>query len=278
MFDYTFFALGTHWSIECDRKVDDSFKSWLTSFENKYSRFIPNSFLNQISQNPGKYSLDDDGINILNTYFKINSLTKNLFTPTIGQNLSEAGYDIQYSLVPQKLSLLQSLDSYISLKENILTVKKPIQLDFGGVGKGYAIDKVFSFFKNQDYVYVNAGGDIYIKSSKSQQVALEHPDDNTSAIGVIDINNQSICGSAGNRRRWKDYHHIINPKTHTSPQDIKATWVVSNTATVADSIATCLFLVKPELLLPHFAFEYLILDNKNYFNKSKNFNATVFTS
>ncbi len=279
-----FTALGTQWHIECSRRISPDIRSWLTKFEQTYSRFIQTSFLNHISQTPGVYTLDQDGQNILELYIKINSLTNNLFTPTIGQNLSEAGYDINYSLKSNQLSKLASLNRYLELKGNQLTIKTPIQLDFGGVGKGYAIDKVTSILTNDqklkasDYVYINAGGDIYIKSSTPEEVALEHPDDSTQAIGTISIQNQSICGSAGNRRRWREYHHIINPKTQTSPQSIKSVWVVAPTATIADSLATCLFLVEPSVLIPHFAFDYLILDNNNMVTKSDNFHATLFTT
>jgi len=278
MFSSTFFALGTTWSIECTSLVNNDYKLWLKNFENKYSRFIKDSFLNKISRTPGQYELDMDGQKILEFYLKINAITDNLFTPTIGQNLSEAGYNISYSLKSKELSKLDGLGSYLNLDKNNLTIKKPIQLDFGGLGKGYAVDKVFGFFSSQDYVYINAGGDIYIKSADYYQVALEHPDDNTMAIGITKIKNQSICGSAGNRRRWSDYHHIINPKTHSSPENIKASWVIAPTATIADSLATCLFLVNPETLTSHFTFEYLILDNTNRFIKSKDFNADIFTS
>lgn len=273
-----FIALGTAWHLECNHSIGSQARAWLSSFEQTYSRFIPSSFLNHISQNPGTYTIDEDCQKILKLYLKINSLTNNLFTPTIGQNLSEAGYDISYSLKSSKLSRLATLDTYLELKGSKLIIKKPIQLDFGGVGKGYAIDKVLSILESNDYIYINAGGDIYIKSSTPHLVALEHPDNSTQAIGTILIQNQSICGSAGNRRRWGDYHHIINPQTHTSPQSIKSVWVVASSATIADSLATCLFLVDPKILLPHFAFDYLILDNNNMVTKSDNFHATLFTA
>ena len=113
------------------------------------------------------------------------------------------------------------------------------------------------------------------------EVALEHPDDTSKAIGVVTIANQSLCGSAGNRRKWPgkagEFNHMINPITLTSPTDIIATWVVADTTIVADGMATCLFFTLPEILQKEYDFEYLILNRDYTFKKSDNFPGELFT-
>lgn len=269
-------ALGTTWLIETSSPISQASLNWLKDFEKQYSRFQSSSFLNQISRHPGTYTLSTDAVNIFNLYFHLNQITQGLFTPTIGQNLTEAGYDTNYSLTPKPLSQLPSLKDILNLSSNQLTIKKPIQLDFGGIGKGYAIDQIYRFHSYQKYVYINAGGDIYLKSQNQLSIALEHPSNPKKAIGLATFSQGSLCGSSGNRRRWSNFHHILNPQTHTSPNHLSATWVYAKSATLADSLATCLFLVSPTTLLTHFDFEYLLLDNQLRVTQSQNFPAKLF--
>ena len=109
------------------------------------------------------------------------------------------------------------------------------------------------------------------------QVGLENPDDFAQVIGVASIHNQSICASAGNRRRWKQFHHIISPHTLASPKNIKATWVVAKTALLADALATCLFFVPAKTLLAKFTFSYATVYEDNTREVSKAFPAEIFS-
>ena len=83
------------------------------------------------------------------------------------------------------------------------------------MGKGYLIDIVGEIVEKNDIhdFFINAGGDIVVKSSgeTNKRIGLENPENAKQAVGLVEINNMSICGSAGNRRVWDKYHHIINP-------------------------------------------------------------------
>jgi thiamine biosynthesis lipoprotein ApbE len=112
---------------------------------------------------------------------------------------------------------------------------------------------------------------------EDEKIGLEDPENFNRVIGVVQIKNQSLCASAGNRRKWDKYTHIINPKTLESPKNILATWVVASEAIVADAVATCLFFVSPEDLVSQFKFEHLILYADRSVNMSNNFPAQLFT-
>ena len=78
-------------------------------------------------------------------------------------------------------------------------------MDFGAAGKGYLIDLVAKVLQKHklDYFCVDAGGDMFYHNigNEKLRVGLEHPDNPKQVIGVANIYNQSICASAGNRRR-----------------------------------------------------------------------------
>ena len=118
---------------------------------------------------------------------------------------------------------------------------------------------IILFLENKiDKFWIDGGGDIYSYGT-SLKIGLEHPANPEQVIGVVEIKNQSICASSGNRRKWGKYHHIIDPEKLESADEVLATWVIASKAIIADSLATSLFLVSPEKLKKEFEFEYLIL-------------------
>jgi len=127
---------------------------------------------------------------------------------------------------------------------------------------------------------VNAGGDICVRDKKGvpMRIGLEHPEDTALAIGVAEISNQSICGSAGNRRAWGEYHHIMNPHTLASVRAVSAVWVVAQTTMLADALATCLFFVTPFTLSSRYAFQYLMMYSDSSVERSAQFPAELFTT
>ena len=194
--------------------------------------------------------------------------------------MSDAGYDASYSLRERKLIRPDTWDDVLSYNHPELIVKKPVILDFGAAGKGYLVDIISDILKREQiYTFcVDAGGDMYFSSPSSTplRVGLENPENTQQVIGVATILNQSICGSSGNRRKWRNFNHIINPITLSSPKDIVATWVIAETTMLADALATCLFFVSPEVLQRHFTFEYVIVESGFSIKKSQQFPGEFF--
>jgi FAD:protein FMN transferase len=99
-----------------------------------------------------------------------------------------------------------------------------MELDFGGIGKEYAVDKVVQLMRDlaaDTSVLVNFGGDMAVSCSpKGQQpwkVGIEDPKNPKQAIYAVEIRDGAIATSGDSRRYlMKDnirYSHILNPKT-----------------------------------------------------------------
>jgi thiamine biosynthesis lipoprotein len=234
-----------------------------------------------MSQNAGSYELPPDAAKLIQLYTSMYQLTDGAVTPFIGQPLSEAGYDANYRLTPRPMHRPPAWGDVLTYKEPNLTLTQPALLDFGAAGKGYLVDIVSQLItaSGADEYCVDAGGDMYHHSQGQATIAvgLENPDDDMQAIGVAHITNKAICGSAGNKRVWGDYHHILDPRTLQSPRHIKAVWTIADTTLVADGMATCLFFVEPALLLEQFNFHYLIVYDDNRYAYSPNFPGEIFT-
>lgn len=282
----SFSATGTLWQIDIydDNPPDiDQLTKELTDyvedFESNFSRFRDTSFLTSLSKKEGTYVLPSTAKKLLDFYDQLYQITDGLFTPTIARSLVSAGYDKSYSLTPQKKIATPDDWKGISYDKNSITASKPTQLDFGAAGKGYLIDLVCQFLSETgvENFCVDAGGDIRLVGGKQLVVGMENPTDTNSVIGTINIQNNSFCGSSGNRRQWGKYNHLLNPKTLTSPKVILATWVQAEECMVADGIATSLFFVNPEKIKNHFRFEYLILYSDFSIAKSDNLSVTLFS-
>lgn len=279
--ELSFEAIGTHWQINIDKDkagLKTDIKKFIDIFDENYSRFRKDSLVTKMSHKKGKYKLPGNAKKMIDYYKKLYNLTQGRVTPLIGRVMSDAGYDANYSLMPKKLTHPPKWEDVMDYNYPYLEIKKPVLLDFGAAGKGYLVDLVGEFLmrKGIDKYCIDAGGDILYKGTKLLKIGLEHPDIDSQVIGTVNLKNQSICGSAGNRRRWGKFNHIINPHTLKPVNKIKAVWVIAPSAMIADGLATALFFVNPEKLAKDFDFSYLIINEDLSFDKSKNFHGDIF--
>jgi thiamine biosynthesis lipoprotein len=281
-----FEAIGTHWQIDLPQDLAPAqservlalIEKRIADFDKNYSRFREDSLVSEMARTAGTYTLPEDAKPLLDLYKELYDLTGGLMTPLIGQVLVDAGYDATYSLVPKPLTSPPAWDEVLDYHYPTLTLKKPVLLDFGAAGKGYLIDIIGEILTSegiQEFT-IDAGGDILHKGNEPIRIGLENPTDFTEALGVVALHNASICGSAGNRRAWAQFHHIIDPVKLTSPRDILALWVVADSALIADGLATALFFVDYSVLTPHFSFEFLLNQKEGTASYSAHFPAELF--
>lgn len=289
-----FEAIGTAWNIELQapasradllaKKVADR----ISSFDKNYSRFRPDSWVTKVGTNPGAHKVPDDFAPMFRLYQKMHQLTDGAVTPLIGDAMERAGYNAQYSLVPSKLQSIPKLEDVLEFSNNTLHVKYGCVLDFGASGKGYLVDLVAELLETEGVTsyLIDAGGDMRVaspaphKSAPVTTVALEDPNDPKKAIGQVNLGGAQqrscLCGSAGNRRKWANFHHIIDPRTLRPADEVTATWVVAGSTMLADGLATCLFFVDPIVLSNTYDFEYLRIMADNTLQVSPDFTGQIF--
>ncbi len=284
-----FLATGTRWQVDfLDniplnklKEIESILKARAEEFETTYSRFRENTLVSNMSKEEGVYELPPDGQSLFDTYWELAKATDENFSPLVGKLLVDAGYDKELSFLKKnELEKLPKIASVLDYTFPKVTVKKPWQLDFGAAGKGYLVDILGTILEEMGITdfCVDAGGDMLHRTSGDRvlRVGLENPEDANQVIGVAEIDSQSICGSSGNRRRWSNFHHIINPTALLSPTTILSTWVIADSTMLADGLATCLFFSPAKRLLEHFTFDYLILNSDFTIEKSDNFKAELF--
>ena len=278
-----FEAIGTYWSIETDLPLPNELKekihSRIEAFDKTYSRFRGDSLISKIAKSAGIYTFPDDARELFEFYKKLYDTTDGKVTPLIGGMLEKAGYDAEYSFTPRPQERILSWDEVLDFNGNLLKVDAPVTIDVGAAGKGYLVDIICQLLDEAgfDEYVVDASGDIRHKGVFENKVGLEHPFEAGKVVGVIDIQNKSLCASAVNRRTWGDgQHHIFDPDLMTPTDEIIATWVVADSTMLADGIATALFFTEPAKLRKEFAYEFLRIHKDGAIDYSPAFEGKLF--
>jgi thiamine biosynthesis lipoprotein len=124
-----------------------------------------------------------------------------------------------------------------------------------GIAKGFIVDRMSEVLAGNGVAnhLVNAGGDIRARGLRSDggrwHIAVEDPQRKGRYPAVIQLGTGAVATS-GNYEiyfdRQKIHHHIIDPGSGTSPARSASVSVISTSATVADALATAIFVMKPE--------------------------------
>jgi FAD:protein FMN transferase len=124
-----------------------------------------------------------------------------------------------------------------------------MEIDFGGIGKEYAVDSVLQLLTKYSDVplLVNFGGDLAVsgtrKNGAAWQVGIETPDHNKNATNILEISAGALATSGDSRRFLladsKRYSHILNPFTGYPVTDApRSITVASATCIQAGMLAT----------------------------------------
>lgn len=259
----------------------------LRRIEKTYSRFLDDSELSIANKNIGRWhNTTEEFLFLLASAEKFRKDTDGNFDISIKSVLDDLGYNKNYTFKQHKNQNPDNLlDNHIEIdfKNRRFLLNK--EIDFGGLGKGFALDNVAKLLeaKGVDHYYINAGGDIITKRGKDQDpwtILLEHPDDPTVVIGKLELDGRSIAASAPNRRRWGENHHLINVKTKKPAVGVKAIFVIAKTGIEADAYATALFTAGFEdgiILSKKLPVEMLVISSNNKMYKSNGFEVEFFT-
>jgi thiamine biosynthesis lipoprotein len=269
---FGFEAIGTHWEIETDRPLSDDLRARIRSqierFDATWSRFRADSLVSRIAcaRHGGRFQLPEYAAGMLELYDSLHRLTDGALDPLVGRDLELLGYDATYSLTPASRPVRHREHGQragwpdIERNETEIITNGPALLDVGAAGKGCLVDGVARTVRDAGVrrFVVDGGGDLRHHGDEPLLVGLEHPFDPSRVVGVVELHGNALCASAVNRRAWGDgLHHIIDARTATPVREVLATWVIADDATLADGIATALFLTDPARLQEAHSFSFV---------------------
>jgi FAD:protein FMN transferase len=194
--------------------------------EKKYSRYRDDSVVAQIHDNRGRaLTLDTETASLLDFAQHCFNLSEGLFDVTSGPLRHVWHFDGSDQL--PSLSDVEALLPRIGFaklhwKNPQLTLPPGMELDFGGIGKEYAVDRSFQQVaaRTTKAFLLNFGGDLRASGPHDRgpwQVGIERPGCDRQAQMILSLERGALATS-GDARRFllKDgvrYGHILNPKT-----------------------------------------------------------------
>ncbi len=212
----------------------------------------------------GEIIISSELIKIFRLSLMIESLTDGAFSVTVQPLLlfwqqAEANGEIDESKLADALRLTGQ--SHIKLTENsIIKDSDKVAVNFGGIGKGYAIDTVKSFLSSQTGI---SGG--IISCTSNVVVFGEKPDGSAFTVAVRDpINPEDVLpfylypdtGTAlsisGDYERFftvdsEKYGQILNPSNGYPPDNgLRSVAVFAENAAIADALSTALTVMGEE--------------------------------
>ncbi len=250
--------LGTHVEVKLREEDSGQFPACFNEIqriERAFSRFLDDSELSRLNSNIGAWQdASPEMVLLVAKALQLYKDTGGLFDITVKETLDSLGYDKEYSFTRKPLlkrgllhAIRKSVEGNVALDTKTGRILLNKQIDFGGFGKGYALDSVAKLLESRGvtHYYVNAGGDIIARRGEGQPewiILLEHPDDTSRVIGKIPLDGSAIAASAPNRRKWGDgLHHLIDPRTGKPATGVKSTFVIARQGVDADAYATALF-------------------------------------
>jgi len=210
--------------------------------------------------------LPDEVTQLLQTALLVAKQSNGAFTPAIGSLSLLWGFSLPNPPVqpPAEADIVRALRG---VDANLIAfdgkawkrLHAESKLDFGGIAKGYAIDRGIAVLRAHGIknAIVDAGGDLRAigsHSGKPWRIGIRHPRDAGKTLGWLEVHGDISIVTSGDYERFfmykgKRYHHIIDPQSgHPARRSISTT-VIAKNATLADAWSTALF-VQGEKALP----------------------------
>ncbi len=222
--------------------------------EQRYSRYRPESELsriNAVAKDGGETEVDAETAALLDFAFAAYEKSGGLFDITSGLLRKAWNFDVAALPAPGTIAPLLArigLD-HVRWQNPVIGFARPgMELDFGGIGKEYAVDRAVEVLRSYGIAHglVDLGGDIGVTGPQPDgapwRIGIGHPRETDGILAHVPLASGGLAGS-GDYERFievggRRYCHILDPGTGMSAQDLQAVSVIAKTCLAAGAIAT----------------------------------------
>lgn len=275
MFENSGKIFGTLYHIKYEHTEDmhAELLSVLQEVDTTFSLFITQSELSRFNQGE-KVHLSPSFIYLSQLATKIAQTTKGAFDPTVAPLVNAWGFGFKKGTFPspsQVDSLRQLVGyQYIEVTKKNLVKKRPIiQLDFGAIAKGYAVDRVGKALRAagvKNYM-IEIGGEVLVKGRKPNgddwRIGIANPTESEEDIQAIITLSDCAMATSGNYRNFyiregRKFAHTIDPRTGYPVQhSLLSATIIAPSCAEADGYATAF------MVMGHEAAKEVLKQHKN---------------
>jgi FAD:protein FMN transferase len=247
--------------------------------ETKYSRYIDSSVVGQINAQAGCdwVSCDVETCGLLDYANTLHQHSDGLFDITSGVLRRVWNFADSKVPFPQEIKKILPLIGWskVERKNHLVRLKKKdMQIDLGGFGKEYAVDRVATIFLENGVTsaLINFGGDVRALGTKPDgspwQIGIQDPRQLNQCFATLNLS-QGALATSGDYERFfeigdKRYCHILNPKTGMPVMYWRSVTVLAPLASAAGATTTIAMLLQEQGLnyLQNSGFAFLAVDHK----------------
>ncbi len=242
---------------ELFHRVVDACVERTKEIDRLFSNYRDDSVLAEVNRNAGvgPVSVPREFLRLVRTSIRYSELTEGAFDVTIGSLFELWRAETKAGRLPARSQIRDALGctgfrkiKIDEAKSRVFLDSDCVRLDFGAIGKGYAVDEMVNIAKQNGIKrgLVNFGGNIYAMDppagKKFWDVGVRKPGSGSEIISKLDLVNKGVATS-GDYERYFDhegrrYSHIIDPRTGWPAEDVTSVVAVSKTATEADVFST----------------------------------------
>lgn len=265
---HNFYALGCSCTVELHsadradaRRLSELVQSETERIERKFSRYLSDSIVSRINRSAAgdPLEVDEETAGLLHYAEQAYRQSDGLFDVTSG--VLRRCWDFRSGRLPAAQDvkeLLGLVDWRLVEWKNpwVRLARVGMELDFGGIGKEYAVDRAAALLLENGarYGMINFGGDV--------RVIGPHPDGSPWLVGIADPDNPAAAcdriavqrgavATSGDYERYmvvdgQRYCHILNPRTGFPVQGVRSVSVVHQSCLVAGTLSTTAMLLGPK--------------------------------
>ncbi len=236
--------------------------SWFAAWERTLSRFLMESELNVLNAHAGEWVTVSETLwQVLCAALDAARWTNGLFNPTILNALRQAGYNQSFEHILAAGLYVASEGAVradhtggedwsaikLDAQQRAVYLPASLQLDLGGIAKGWCADQAARRLSAYGPALVDAGGDIAVaagpQTSEAFSIGLAAPGEEEKLLGIFLLSQGGVATSGRDYRHWRTAaghrHHIIDPRTgQPAETDLLTATVIAPSAMQADVAAT----------------------------------------
>ena len=267
-------AMGSEFSIDLYAPDKETANQWaelsfdeIDRIEALLSNYQPTSELSRISREASEHEVvtDPETFGFLQASLSWSRRTDGAFDITVGPLMRAWGFFFNNGRIPstEELNALRARTGWakVLLQPTTRGVRfqngAKMELDPGGIGKGYAVDRVVALLREQHVTaaLISAGSSSLFAigappGEKGWRVNIPDPARAGSIMSVVYLRDESLSTSACTEKFFiKEGHrycHILDPKTERPMEDMLQTTVIAPTAIDTDALSTSTFVLGAE--------------------------------
>ena len=229
------------------------------------SHYKPESELTRINRlaYPGPLKIDSELFDFLDESLRYSRQSGGAFDITVGPLMKAWGFFRGEGRMPTKAEIQAARNKigyrHVRLDREAETIsfdREGIELDLGGIAKGYAVDRAAAVLRKAGVksALISAGGStIYAlgapPGASAWPVRIQDPLDSTRTALTVRLKDRALSVSGSAEKYFElegvRYSHIMDPRTGRPVQGVLSVAVIADSGMAGDALDNVLFVLGP---------------------------------